>query len=100
VEEEGEPEVEETDEEPEEEESAGEEEIKESRRKAKGRTKKSAAAKKPAAKKPKVNGTAPQPKTPVVKLPNRAKKAQKAKKVVIQDDAAEGLYGKRCVLCY
>jgi len=71
-------------------ESAGEEELKDTRRKAK--TTKKPNAKKPAAKKPKVNGTAPQEDAPAVKLPNRPKKA---KRVVIADDNADGLYGER-----
>jgi cohesin complex subunit SA-1/2 len=66
-------------------ESAGEEEIKETRRKTN-------ASRKPAAKKPKVNGTASHEAAPVVRLPNRPKKA---KKVAIADKDAEGLYGKR-----
>ncbi|KAA8568969.1 hypothetical protein EYC84_007941 [Monilinia fructicola] len=64
------------------EESAGEEELKEARRKAK-------TAKKPVAKKPKINGTASHARVPAVRLPNRPKKA---KKVVLADDNAEGLY--------
>jgi len=66
-------------------ESADEEELRDTRKKAK-------TTKKPAAKKPKVNGTAPYEDAPAVKLPNRTKKA---KKVVIDDDSAEGLYGER-----
>ena len=66
-------------------ESADEEELRDARKKAK-------TTKKPAAKKPKVNGTAPYQDAPAVKLPNRPKKA---KKVVINDDSAEGLYGER-----
>lgn len=69
------------------EESAGEEELKEARRKAK-------TAKKPVAKKPKINGTASHARVPAVRLPNRPKKA---KKVVLADDNAEGLYGMRHV---
>jgi cohesin complex subunit SA-1/2 len=68
----------------EEEESVDEEEIKQSKKRAKP-------TKKPVAKKAKVNGTAPQPSAPAVKLPNRAKKP---KKVVIADSNAEGLYGE------
>lgn len=52
--------------------------------------KKPAKTRKPAAKKPKVNGNAAHAKAPAVKLPNRPKKA---KKVVIADKDAEGLYG-------
>jgi cohesin complex subunit SA-1/2 len=76
-------------------ESAGEEELKDTRKKAK-------TTKKPAAKKPKVNGTAPRNDAPAVKLPNRPKKA---KRVVIADDNADGLYGERvfwhsvCEIC-
>lgn len=66
-------------------ESADEEELRETRKKAK-------TPKKPVAKKPKVNGTAPHKPAPAVKIPNRTKKA---KKVVINDDTAEGLYGER-----
>ncbi|TVY82271.1 Cohesin subunit psc3 [Lachnellula suecica] len=65
-------------------ESADEEELKETRRKAK-------TTKKPAAKKPKVNGSVLHEDAPAVKLPNRPKKA---KKVVISDDNAEGLYAE------
>jgi cohesin complex subunit SA-1/2 len=68
----------------EEDESTDEEEVKQSKKKTKP-------TKKPVAKKPKVNGTAPQPSAPAVKLPNRAKKP---KKVVIADESAEGLYGE------
>ncbi|KAI9640223.1 cohesin complex subunit [Ciborinia camelliae] len=85
-EEEVEAEDEDEDDEPEEE-SAGEEELREARRKA--RTSKKPAAKKPAAKKPKINGTASHARAPAVRLPNRP---EKAKKVVIADDNAEGLY--------
>ncbi|RDL39778.1 Uncharacterized protein BP5553_04118 [Venustampulla echinocandica] len=66
-------------------ESSGEEEVREVRRKAK----QSRTTKKPAAKKPKVNGTVEHEAAPIVKLPNRPKKA---KKVLITDDDAEGLY--------
>lgn len=46
---------------------------------------------KPATKKPKVNGATLHEKGPAVKLPNRPKKARK---VIITDRNAEGLYGK------
>ncbi|KAF4634636.1 hypothetical protein G7Y89_g3456 [Cudoniella acicularis] len=66
-------------------ESAGEEELKDTRRKAR-------TTKKPAAKKPKVNGAASHSEeAPAVKLPSRPKKA---KKMVIADDNAEGLYAE------
>lgn len=67
--------------------SSGEEEVREVRRK----PKQSKTAKKPAAKKPKVNGTVAHEAAPVVKLPNRPKKA---KKVLITGDDDEGLYGE------
>ncbi|KAH8672544.1 STAG domain-containing protein [Tricladium varicosporioides] len=63
-------------------ESAGEEEVKGNRRRAK-------TTKKPAAKKPKTNGAVSHEEGPAVRLPNRPKKA---KKVVIADDGADGLY--------
>jgi cohesin complex subunit SA-1/2 len=67
-------------------ESAGEEETRAPpRRKAK-------TTKKPAAKKPKVNGVSSHETAPAVRLPARPKKA---KRVVIADDNAEGLYGRR-----
>ncbi|TVY13720.1 Cohesin subunit psc3 [Lachnellula arida] len=65
-------------------ESADEEELRETRKRAK-------TTKKPAAKKAKVNGTAPLEDAPAVKLPNRPKKI---KKVVINDDSADGLYAE------
>ena len=65
-------------------ESAEEEDSRQPRRKAK-------TTKKPAAKKPKVNG-ASHTTAPTVRLPARPKKT---KRVVIDDDSAEGLYGKR-----
>ncbi len=77
-------EEEEEEEESEEDESADEEEIRETRKKAK-------VTRKPVAKKPKVNGATSSTETPVVKLPNRVKKARK---VAIADKNAVGLYGK------
>jgi cohesin complex subunit SA-1/2 len=65
-------------------ESPDEEELRQSRRKAKN-------TKKPVAKKAKVNGATPDAPAPAVSLPNRQKKP---KKVVIQDENAEGLYGE------
>ncbi|ESZ90777.1 hypothetical protein SBOR_8848 [Sclerotinia borealis F-4128] len=65
-----------------EEESAGEEELREARRK-------SRTSKKPAAKKPKINGATSHARVSAVRLPNRPKKA---KKVVIADSNAGGLY--------
>ncbi|KAG9232609.1 nuclear cohesin-like protein complex subunit, partial [Amylocarpus encephaloides] len=52
---------------------------------------KSKSARKPALKKPKVNGTASHEDALPLRLPNRPKKV---KKVVIVDDAEEGLYGR------
>ncbi|EHK97901.1 putative Cohesin subunit psc3 [Glarea lozoyensis 74030] len=63
-------------------ESAEEEESRPSRRKTK-------TTRKPAAKKPKVNGTSSHGTAPAVRLPARPKKA---KRVVIEDENAEGLY--------
>ncbi|KAG9243186.1 nuclear cohesin-like protein complex subunit [Calycina marina] len=65
-------------------ESAGEEEIKKARRKAK-------VVKKPTAKKTKVNGTASHKSPPPMRLASRLKKA---KKVLIADKGAEGLYAE------
>lgn len=60
--------------------------------------KKPAKARKPAAKKPKVNGNASHADAPAVRLPSRPKKA-KAKRVVLADKDAEGLYGMWKVAC-
>ena len=54
-----------------------------------------AAPRKPAAKKPKVNGAEPHEEAPALKLVSRPKKAKGAKKVLIADHTATGLYGKR-----
>lgn len=79
--------VEELDESEEEEGGGGEDDdrVKESRRKSKAKT-----AKKPAAKKPKTNGTLSHEAAPAVQLPQRPKKA---KRTVLEDEGAEGLYG-------
>jgi cohesin complex subunit SA-1/2 len=84
---------EESDEIDDDEESPDEEEVRQAKKKAK-------TTKKPVAKKAKVNGAAPDaPDGPAttVKLPSRQKKQ---KKVVIQDEKAEGLYGKYMQLLY
>lgn len=66
-------------------ESAAGEEVRKPRRKAK-------AAKKSAPKSSKVNGTSHADAAPAMRLPNRPKKA--VKRVVIADEATEGLYGR------
>ncbi|CAG8975381.1 hypothetical protein HYALB_00009522 [Hymenoscyphus albidus] len=84
--EEVEEEIEEESEESEEPESAEEEEVRKPRRKAKAKT-----AKKLAPKSSKVNGTAHE-EAPAMRLPNRSKKT--VKRVVIADEATEGLYAE------
>jgi cohesin complex subunit SA-1/2 len=67
-----------------------EEEVSDEEEDTRKKTKRAKTTKKPAPKKAKVNGTAPVVSALVTRLPNRPRKT---KRVTIQDDHAEGLYG-------